>query len=66
MQNKDWFIKRVGKRVFRDDDGCSCQTCENVVKNGIVIMDEFHAKYMFDVQNDWMVEGTKLNYRDKK
>lgn len=66
VHNKIWFVERIWKRVFLDDDGCSCSTCKDVVENGIVIFDENHASYMCDVQNDFWCEWVYLNYRDKK
>ena len=61
-----WFTNRISKRVYRDYDGCDCRHCQETVKNGLIISDETHARYMFDMQNDYYYEGTKLNYRDKK
>lgn len=66
MKTLDWFIKRIGKTIYRDSDGCSCGTCKNIVENGIKIHDKQHAQYMFDTQNDWVSEGIMLNYRDEK
>lgn len=66
MRSLDWFIRRVGSRIYRDDSGCPCKHCKEVVISGLVIADNAHASYLFDTQNDYAAEGTKLNYRDKK
>ena len=41
------------------------QHCQNAYENGIEIRDNYHAYYLFDVQNDFANEGLELNYRDK-
>jgi hypothetical protein len=64
--NKEWFLARVGEIVFRDTDGCNCPTCKNIIENGILIRDEEHAEYMFEIQNELGAEGIELNYRDTK
>lgn len=43
---EDWLKARVGKRVFRSPNGCSCSVCAEVVENGIVVLDKTHACYM--------------------
>ncbi|MFZ5365418.1 MAG: hypothetical protein ACOZBH_04465 [Patescibacteria group bacterium] len=66
IHTKKWFIRRIGKRVFRDADGCECDLCRNVVENGIIINDKQHADYMYEMQWECANLGTYLNYRDKK
>lgn len=61
-----WFKNRIGKRIYRDDDGCNCETCKDVVKTGLTIRDEQHAQYIYDIQNGFADEEVYLNYRDKK
>ena len=65
-KNLKWFTSRVGKRIFRDADDCTCSTCKEIVKKGLVIRDKDHARYMYDIQNDFGAEGSELNYRDEK
>lgn len=64
LQSEQWFIDRIGKRIYRDDDGCSCADCAKTVKEGLIVLDEEHARYLYVVQMDWIAEGTELNYRD--
>ena len=56
-----WFQNRIGKRVFRNKSHCQCATCKDVYFRGLIIHDDFHAKYLFDMQGD-----LGLFYRDKK
>ena len=63
MKTKEWFNKRIGKRVYRDDNGCKCDTCGRIVKEGIVIEDDQQAEYLFDVQRE---TGKDVDYRDKE
>jgi len=67
-QTLDWFKSRINKKVFRDANNppCGCNTCNDIEKNGIVITDEDHAQYLFDIQNEFACEGHFLNYRDEK
>lgn len=60
MKTLQWFINRIGKRIYRDDDNCSCTTCNEVVKNGLIVIDKNHAEYLF------MVNSEGIEYRDTK
>lgn len=63
LKTKEDFISAVGLRVFRDNSLCLCPSCEDVFKNGIVVKDEQHAQYLFDIQNEFAAEGIHLNFR---
>jgi len=63
---KKWFIKRIGKKIYRDDWGCECRTCKDIQKNGLKILNEQHAEYLKDTQDEFLAEWTVLNYRKKK
>ena len=63
---KGWFIRRISKRIFRDrTKKFCCDSCERVAVEGIVINNELHASYLYDIQNDFGACGEELNYRDK-
>jgi hypothetical protein len=62
----NWFIDRIGKRVFRNDVTCQCETCQNISKSGIVIEDNMHAEYLYDCEGVYSIEGAKLRYFDTK
>jgi len=41
-----WFLDRIGKRVFRGDVSCECLSCKGVTSHGLIIDDEMHARYL--------------------
>lgn len=45
---RQWFHDRIGKAIFRTDNGCNCESCQQVMKSGITIQDEMHANYLCD------------------
>lgn len=57
----EWFISRVGKRVFRNESSCQCEACRKVGEVGLVINDHLHAQYLYDCQNE-----LDLYYFDKQ
>ena len=59
--NKDWFIDRIGKTIYRNETTCTCDTCKYVTDKGLVIRDEFHVDYLLMVQGELGIE-----YRDIK
>lgn len=65
-QKLNWFKDRIGKRIYRGDNACGCLACKEVFKNGIVVNSEYHAQYLYNMQNDFGAEGIELNYRDEK
>jgi len=49
----EWFKAHVSQRVYRDKNECdSCETCDQVTKEGAVIQDDLHAEYLFNIQED--------------
>lgn len=52
MINKrlQWFIERIGKRVYRGAVSCACSVCVGVTNNGLVIQDELHANYLWEME----------------
>lgn len=50
MKSLNWFKKRQGKRIYRDKGTCNCKDCQEVVKNGLIITNEWHAEYLYDNQ----------------
>lgn len=49
MKNKQWFIDRIGKRVWRKND-CDCIMCIASSEFGVLIRDEQHADYLFSLE----------------
>ena len=46
MKDKQWFINRIGKRIYRHTDTNCCEHCQKAYKDGIVVNDENHAYYL--------------------
>ena len=61
---KQWFIDRIGKRVYRNKTSCDCATCERIYTDGIIISDSTHADYIFDCECIYNAEGNPLKYFD--
>jgi hypothetical protein len=59
--DKQWFIDRIGKRVYRDKNPCDCEICMNVFEKGVIIENEMHATYLYDAQHE-----LQYIYSDKK
>ena len=51
VHNLKWFTDRIGKRIYRDKNFCKCKICLEVFQNGLIIMDETHASYLYDCQS---------------
>lgn len=66
MQTIHWFLNRIGKRIYRDDNKCDCSACYNVLQHGLIILDTGHAEYLYETQNAFKEDGVNLNYRDKQ
>ena len=60
-KRKQWFVERIGKRVFRTKGDCPCETCERVFQHGLVISDAMHADYLWTVEME-----IGLTYYDTK
>lgn len=52
FRDKQWFLDRIGKRIFRGPVSCTCETCTKVHHEGLIIHDKDQADYLFDVQNE--------------
>jgi hypothetical protein len=50
VQDKQWFIDRIGKRIYRKNNICNCAVCLNVHEVGLIITDKDHAIYLYDCQ----------------
>lgn len=55
-----WFTNRIGKRIYRQPTGCTCETCKKVSEEGLIVRDEDHARYLEIVQYDM-----DIDYQDK-
>lgn len=66
QERKQWFLDRVGKRVFREETSCPCESCKRNGNNGLIIANEMHAIYLQDIENMYNAKGHKLKYRDER
>lgn len=66
LRDKQWFIDRIGKVVYRDSIGCNCDVCSFILKKGLKILGEEQCQYLWEIQNDLAQKGLYLNYRDEK
>lgn len=48
-----WFLDRIGKRIYRYPLSCHCKFCK---RNYVNIGDCRHARYLYDCQNEMEVE----------
>lgn len=64
-KTKEWFIERIGKRIYRDKDGC-CAECDFNAENGVIVEGEFYAEQYALVDAEFAACGTFMNYRDEK
>jgi hypothetical protein len=48
--SKQWFIDRIGKRIYRKNNICNCPVCIKVHKEGLIINNKDHAIYLYDCQ----------------
>jgi len=65
MKTLSWFQWNIWKTIYRDHS-CNCNDCVRIDKEWLTVYSKEHAKYLFDVQNDYASEGEMLNYRDLK
>ncbi len=47
-----WFSQRVGKTLYRTQNGCKCNICVNTYQNGLLIEDELHASYLVEIEHE--------------
>ena len=45
-----WFSQRVGKTLWRSENGCKCNICKDTYANGLKIEDELHASYLVEIE----------------
>ena len=61
---KEWFIERIGQKIYRDKLPACCETCERVESEGLIIGNEQHARLLADLDANLGAEGQFCNYRD--
>ncbi len=48
--NIEWFLDRIGKKVYRSKTSCSCEICQHVYENGLIIENKMHAMYIAELE----------------
>lgn len=61
QHTRQWFLNRIGKRIYRLTYLNCCKHCQDVYENGLFIYDRQHAIYIYDCQNEMGLE-----YADRK
>ena len=56
----NWFIKRIGQKLYRGEVSCPCTSCIDGFKNGVLVHDVSHAHYLKLTQDEMGIV-----YRDK-
>lgn len=59
-----WFTDRIGKVVYRNKTTCDCDICNDGYNKGLLIRDEFHAEYVYDICMAFNSDGDTLKYFD--
>ena len=65
-EREQWFIDRIGKRVYRNETSCDCEKCKTIYANGLIIDSPMHAGYLYDCESIYTAEGSPLRYFDTK
>lgn len=60
---EQWFMDRIGKRIWRNETGCECEICAHIYKEGIIFTGEYHAGFACDMEG--CSQGS-LKYFDSK
>jgi len=59
-EREQWFIDRVGKRVWRNENNCGCVDCINVHKHGLIIKDKEHAHVLYHIEGESCLDNFPL------
>jgi len=60
-----WFLSKIGRRLYRNSNGCTCPVCANVLSNGLIVADEMHATYLYDIESEYNYDGHPLKYQEE-
>lgn len=65
-KNFDWFLERIGIRIYPSGYPCQCDSCKKYHENGFVMRDEMEADYIYSERSELAAEGVKVEYFDSK
>jgi hypothetical protein len=61
MTRLEWFQSKIGHMLYRHAI-CSCEHCQSVAKLGIIVRDENHAQYLYEIEGTGYQGESKLRY----
>jgi hypothetical protein len=59
---KNWFIKRVGRKIYRTHLPGGSPADKEVYKCGQVILNKMHAEYLYQREKSWQQIGWNVIY----
>ena len=59
---KQWFIDRIGKRIYRCQVKCQCDSCRQVHEEGLIIIDVDHAIYLHCAEAEMGIRYSEIKY----
>jgi len=63
MKRLNWFKSKIGQRLYRNKINIDCcKHCDKVARNGLVVNDDMHANYLFDMEMEYNHCGHPLMY----
>jgi hypothetical protein len=65
-EREQWFLDRIGKIVYRNRNGCSCEICEKNYQDGLYLTDKLHAQYLYEIEVSFHSDECPLRYFDTK
>lgn len=65
-EREQWFLNRIGKRVYRGATSCKCESCKRITGEGLIIYDDDHARYLHEIEAMYNADGHYLKYTDEK
>ncbi len=63
-KRKEWFLSKIGKRVFPNQKLCECSECEIAIKEGVVVYDRTCALDLFNEENNSKLRMENLRYSE--
>lgn len=57
-----WLRSKIGSKVYRPKNLCTCDPCKEVYENGVDIPDIYHADYLSEMEAIYSKEGIPMKY----
>jgi hypothetical protein len=62
-KRQQWFVDRIGMRVYRPPVSCTCESCVDGHINGVLIHDETHADYLHCCESEMRLRYSDIKYK---